>query len=576
MNIRGDRTTNRRYLGGFALPTVLIASMVMLAVLTVAVSSTAAIRVSLNAQYYNQLAQAAGEAGAAYAKACLNANDGVAQWSDALPLGPDTDCSGHYSSSYPSSVVSNDKVTSTFKVSGPVTGNNNKATDININATTNLSRTDGTIWRKYPQVARLSRASLLQLQVTAGYAHVCAIAFDGKAYCWGYNAFGQVGVSGGGNILTPVAVSGLTDKNMSFIAAGSAHTCAISSEGKVYCWGYNSRGQLGVGDRSDRSTPVLVSGILSGKVITSIAAGDFHTCALDFDGVAYCWGSNGLDSSNGTWSGQLGNNDSSHNDSLVPDDVFVGSGSVMNGKKIVAITAGHSHTCALDSGGVVYCWGDDGYGRLGNGSTNVNSQVPTKVDTTGVLSGKTVVSLMSSSGNADHTCVVASDGKAYCWGYNAIGQLGDTTTTNRSSPVAVLASSSDFYSNGKTVISIAAADTHTCAIMTGGTVYCWGSNDSGQLGSNSSYDQYFPYHTSTTAGSLINGKNIVSIADGNGNPSSDSFGHGFTCAVDSDGKAYCWGTNTYGQFGNNQTSLSTSINSLPVLTFTPPTVNYYF
>ena len=178
----------------------------------------------------------------------------------------------------------------------------------------------------------------------------------------------------------PVYTGGvLSGKTLTQIVAGFSHTCALDSSGAAYCWGLNSSGQLGNNSVTQSLVPVAVttSGVLSGKTLTQITAGNAHTCALDSSGAAYCWGANG--------NGQLGNNTTTR--SLVP--VAVTTSGVLSGETLTQITGGSAHTCALDSTGAAYCWGANGNGQLGNSSTT-QSLVPVAVTTSGVLSGKTL------------------------------------------------------------------------------------------------------------------------------------------------------------------------------------------
>jgi prepilin-type N-terminal cleavage/methylation domain-containing protein len=316
--------------------------------------------------------------------------------------------------------------------------------------------------------------------ISAGYYHTCAIASDDQAYCWGYNAYGALGNNSTTDSSVPVAVntSGvLSSKNIISVSAGGAHTCAIASDNKAYCWGRNTYGRLGNNSTTDSSVPVAVytSGVLSGKTITSVSAGGNHTCAIASDNQIYCWGYN--------YYGQLGNN--STTDSSVP--VAVNTSGVLSGKTIMSVSNGSgNHTCAIASDNQIYCWGNNDYGQLGNNSTT-NSSVPVAVYTSGVLSGKTTTSV-SASGN--DTCAIASDNQTYCWGYNYYGALGDNSTTNRRVPVAVYTSG---VLSGKTTTSVSnGGDNHTCAIASDNQIYCWGNNDYGQLGNNSTTDSSVP------------------------------------------------------------------------------------
>ena len=209
------------------------------------------------------------------------------------------------------------------------------------------------------------------------------------------------------------------------ISAGGLYTCAIAPDNNVYCWGNGYLGVLGNNSTADSSVPVAVSttGVLAGKTIKQISAGGSYTCAIASDDKAYCWG-------NGS-SGKLGN--SSTTNSSVP--VAVNTTGVLAGKTIKQISASESHTCAIASDDKAYCWGGGTGGRLGNGST-AESKVPVAVNTTGVLAGKTIKQI---SAGDFHTCAIASDDKAYCWGYNHRLQLGNNSTANSSVPVRVYA-----------------------------------------------------------------------------------------------------------------------------------------
>ncbi|MDB5167906.1 MAG: cell surface receptor domain protein, partial [Candidatus Saccharibacteria bacterium] len=309
------------------------------------------------------------------------------------------------------------------------------------------------------------------ISVAAGVGHTCAVASDNQTYCWGYNAYGQLGNNSAVTSYKPVAVDTagvLASKTVLSIATGGYHTCAVTSDNLMYCWGYNYYGALGNNSTTQSNVPVAVTttGVLNGKTVTSITAGDYHTCAIASDSQAYCWGYNAY--------GQLGNNSTAQ--STVP--VAVVTTGVLNGKTVSSITTGATHTCAVASDNLSYCWGDGGNGQLGNNSTT-SSSVPVATVTTGVLNGKTVSSIVA---GAKHTCAVASDSQAYCWGYNGYGQLGNNSTGQSTVPVAVTATG---ILAGKTVLSFATDGHHTCAVASDNQAYCWGQNINGQLGNSS-------------------------------------------------------------------------------------------
>lgn len=383
-------------------------------------------------------------------------------------------------------------------------------------------------------------------QIGAGYRHTCAISLDDKAYCWGDNQYKELGNGNNTNSSVPVAVDTtgvLNGKTVKILAVGPSNTCVIASDDKAYCWGGNYYGTLGDGSSNDSNVPVAVStaGVLSGKTIKSITVGSDNACVIASDDKAYCWGGNGY--------GDLGNNQPNVQ-SNVP--VAVNTAGVFSGKTIKSIATGNDyHTCAIASDNLVYCWGYNNAGQLGN-NTIIDSPVAVAVNTAGVFSGKTIKTISVGAGGS--TCAIASDNNAYCWGYNGTGRLGDNTTTDRYVPVAV---STAGVLSGKTVVSISAGSNHTCAIASDNQSYCWGWNSKGQLGNNSTTYSSVPVAVNTTG--VLNGKTIQSI----------SAGGSHTCTVVSDNQAYCWGQNgyndmmdgdvIYGQLGNNSSDLQSLV-----------------
>jgi len=219
----------------------------------------------------------------------------------------------------------------------------------------------------------------------------------------------------------------LSGKKLVAITTGLYFTCALSDVGKAYCWGAGSYGQLGNGGASYSLTPVAVStsGVLQGKTLVAIDAGDEHVCAVDSAGRAYCWGSGGF--------GALG--DGTGEQRSVP--VAVDVSGVLSGKTLTDISAEGYTTCALSSASRPYCWGVGWSGQMGNGTTNKNNRSPVAVDASGVLADTTLTDI-SSGGSA--TCVLSSTGDLYCWGAGYAGQLGYGGYNDRTRPVAVATS----------------------------------------------------------------------------------------------------------------------------------------
>jgi hypothetical protein len=277
--------------------------------------------------------------------------------------------------------------------------------------------------------------------LAAGVSHMCGLDASGTASCWGANQGGQLGDGSRSDRSSPVPVR--TDHRFSALTAGAAHTCGLAGGGVPVCWGQNLSGQLGDGSRTDARFPRAVGG---GLEYRTLVAGWNHTCGLSTSGNAFCWGQNS--------DGQLG--DGSRIDRLVP---------VLVRGAIESLAAGNAHTCGI-SGDQVLCWGNNREGQLGNGSTEGSPQpVP--------VQGLPAAAIQIVAG-AVHTCVLVADGSAYCWGQNLYGQLGDGSTTHRSTAVAV---TSDLRFR-----SIRAGGALTCGVATDGTEYCWGFNQNGQLG----------------------------------------------------------------------------------------------
>ena len=333
--------------------------------------------------------------------------------------------------------------------------------------------------------------------VSAGQTHTCAIDNSSAATCWGKNSYGELGNGSTSTIYAPVSVDNISTATS--VSTGDGHTCALLSGGTVKCWGRGTSGQLGNGSTSTKYAPVSVDNI---SLATAVSVGDSHSCALLSGGTVKCWGYGNP--------GQLGNG--STGDQSTPI-------AVSDISTAIAVSAGERHTCALLSGGTIKCWGYGSYGQLGYSSSGISSQT-TPVSVSGI---STAVSV---STGYNHTCALLSNGTIMCWGFGDNGQLGIGSSSNKTTPVSV--------SGISTATSVSAGGYHTCALLSGGTVKCWGRGSSGQLGYSSSgiSDQYTPVSVSG-----------VSTA------TAVSLGAYHTCAVLSGGSIKCWGYGTYGQLG---------------------------
>ncbi len=315
-------------------------------------------------------------------------------------------------------------------------------------------------------------------QVAAGYSHACALGSDGEVYCWGDNSYRQLGDGTTTSRLTPVAVlqgampAGVTATSL---ISGNYHNCVIGSDTRVYCWGYNSAGQLGDGTGTSKSSPVALAqgAVPNGVTIAQLSGGGSHTCARASDGNAYCWGFNST--------GQLG--DGTLTNRSAP--TLVVQGAIPVGVTIQQVAAGSSSSCAIGSDNEPYCWGNNNRNQLGDGTTTVRSS-PVLVSQGVIPVSVTLSQLMVGD---SHACVVASNNQAYCWGYNYGGQLGDNTTINRSAPVAVMQGS---IPGGVTLRQLSGGAFHTCGLASDGLLYCWGQNVSRQLGDGTGINRLTP------------------------------------------------------------------------------------
>lgn len=258
-------------------------------------------------------------------------------------------------------------------------------------------------------------------QIRAGYLHTCGIGPTDIGYCWGNNDEGQLG-TGGSQTTTPVRIArALLWKQ---VVAGASHSCGVTTDNRGYCWGANFFGELGDGTKTKRSKPALVAG---GLIFSQITPGagwfpdfvepfvdDGYSCGLTTNDKAYCWGLN---------SGVLGTGTTAN--SLTP-------AAVAGGRRYQVLNTGVSHACAVTLSGVAFCWGSNEEGQLGVGSGTSSSLSPIRVagglEFEGVSTGTLGV----------HSCGRITTDRAYCWGRNSNGQLGDGTTTTRFKPVAVL------------------------------------------------------------------------------------------------------------------------------------------
>ena len=299
----------------------------------------------------------------------------------------------------------------------------------------------------------------------------------------------------------PVAAA--TPTSRVTVVAGGMHTCLVGADGRAFCWGGNDRGQVGNGGTMRTAVPSIVSPEVR---FGAIAAGLSHSCALARgSGIAWCWGDNDQ--------GQLGDR------SIAPHATPVRAA---DGRAFTAIAVGAAHTCGLEPDGDAWCWGSNVHGQVGGGDL-----ASPGISAPALVAGGHQWATITTGWN--FTCALERGGRAYCWGENASGQIGNGATTESRSPAPV---SGDF-----SFVAIAAGNAHACGVTAQGDAYCWGENSGGQLGDGTHTDRHAPVKVKASV-------RFVSLAAGAVH----------TCGLAADGEAYCWGRNTYGQLGDGTTT----------------------
>lgn len=402
--------------------------------------------------------------------------------------------------------------------------------------------------------------------ISAGGAHTCVLASNGRVRCWGLGNKGQTGDPILHRILARPDQGQVLLAHVRQVAAGREATCLVTLDQGLQCLGANDEGQLGPASELDfTAVPARIVGIFADAA--SVALGDDHACVLNRQGGVQCWGSgaegqlgvqrfflpesssNSLAARSGprateeagtvivagsdgaapaghlNGSVERGNDDWMVREPIDPDERARRISRIpltVDGLAVgvMQVAAGATHNCAVTSRGRIWCWGSNAFGQLGDG-TRMMRISPVRVS--GLDKGVTQVAL----GEA-HSCALMSDGSVRCWGTNARGELGDGTAQERHSPVLVKGLRS------ATAVQITAGAFHACALLSSGTVKCWGYNRFGQLGDGTISNRLVPV---TVKGLPTD---IVQI----------SAGSAHTCALSADGEVFCWGSNQNGQLGN--------------------------
>ena len=392
------------------------------------------------------------------------------------------------------------------------------------------------------------------ISVLSGFSfHACAIPQDGSLWCWGHNAAGQLGIGSLENMHSPVRVQPAVwgslhgEMPMVDVACGGGHTCALQSNGTVWCWGQIGQGQLGLEafPNTNQPWPLVVSGAPDGVV--SLVAGFRHTCALTAAREVWCWGDTlgqtALQIPEPTWSflprKALTTNQSTNGENALVRET------------ISSIHAGYGSTCVMAAHGAVWCWGLGSSGQLGLGETStselpVRAKLPDAVSNYAALAAEQASSaaqpVRSVSVGKKHSCAALGDGSLWCWGSGGPGLLGVPPDPARDPWVPVKVQVPAWEERGVEAIKVKVEASHACSVMSDASLWCWGANGRGQLGVGSTVDSVVvPVQVWANrwglGGGQVRALSVSTQAEG-------------TCALIEDGTVRCWGYGARGRLGS--------------------------
>jgi alpha-tubulin suppressor-like RCC1 family protein len=371
------------------------------------------------------------------------------------------------------------------------------------------------------------------VQIDIGSSHACARTDDGRVWCWGRDLFGELGDDGTSESAVPVRVRAVAGPGVlggvTGLSVGGSHTCVVLTNHQARCWGDNSAGQLGNGTADTvENRPVVVqnasgSGPLTG--VAQISAGINHTCAVLTDGQARCWGS-------GTF-GQLGTGSDSevHRPRAVLG--LTGPGPLTG---VALVAAGSAHTCAVLRNHEARCWGQASDGQIGTTAMIDFAFRPRRVLNrmgTGPLTGVNAISV----GDA-HTCATLRNRQVRCWGLDTSGQLGNGPGGDRRLPAIV--KDVDGVGPLTGASRVASGGDHTCVVVAGRQVRCWGDDQDGDLGDDAPTS---PSPLPVITVGLVGDPRLLTVTQ-------IGLSDGHSCARLANGEARCWGTNTHFELGN--------------------------
>jgi alpha-tubulin suppressor-like RCC1 family protein len=381
-------------------------------------------------------------------------------------------------------------------------------------------------------------ANITAISSGEGAYSFCALTSAKEVYCWGDNSSFQLGDGTHANALYAIKVSGITTAEI--IAVGADHACTTLTNKSIECWGYNAAGELGDNKTIAQTTAYQVQGVTIARYTASSYGGS--NCALLTNGAISCWGT---DMENYTIAPNTNNfnafslsagiyNYVLRNDS----NVYFWYNNYFYYPSLTAnqITGTYNSTCALQ-GGSISCWGENGLGQLGNNSI-VDEPNVAGSSVSGI--SPLINPAISITAGSGHYCAILADRTVVCWGYNASKQVGDGTTTNALAPTTVYNIAGDSASGALSNVSqMALTHSSTCALLTDSTVKCWGANSSGQIGEGGNLAKPNPTVVTDAAGSGTL-TNVISLASTTNT----------VCALLSNGRVQCWGSNAFGGVGN--------------------------
>ncbi|BDR53364.1 hypothetical protein KIM372_12710 [Bombiscardovia nodaiensis] len=378
------------------------------------------------------------------------------------------------------------------------------------------------------------KVSITFTQVSTGIYHSLAIGSDGYIYAWGRNDSGQLGDGTTTDRNVPIQVQTPSGKKFTKVVAGANSSYAFCEDGTVYAWGWNTSGQLGIGNMSNQLTPIALPVPTGASAYKQIIPGGRHTLAVTADGTAWAWGSNAY--------GQLG--DGTTIQRSTPVRVQLPNGVTHLDK----IAVGESHTLAIGDNDQTYAWGSNQFGQLGTPSVTLGSQTntPTPVQIpNGSLNFKQVYA------SADWSLAIDNRGKIFTWGFNGDNELGNGNTTNQSTPVAPA------LPNTTTFDSVSLSGNSVLALGSDHQLYAWGYNAFGQLGNKMHTNQATPIVVTLPGGLTLT--NVIASKT-------------HSIGIDTEGKIWAWGDNQYGQLGDGKGGASDSHSDIPAATKTPQLV----